>query len=385
MPEPLAWPPLDLSHLRRLTDCTGIIQHAVYSIPDLATGYTTDDNARALQVAVQLESLGHPVQSLLETYLAFLHFVQRESGEFWHGLDYARHPCGGVGSEDTLGRALLACAAVLAWADGTSSRAAAVAPVARRMWDQALPLAARLRFPRGQALALLALARYPARDGERDGLLELAVQLGDAMVARFRHHAGPGWYWFEDVLTYANALLPHGLLAAYRLTEKSEFLRVAQEALQFLQSVVFRQGYLRVVGNRGWFPRGGSPALFDEQPIDAGHMVEACLEAYQLTGESSYLEAARQSLQWFHGRNVLGVSLWDARSGGVCDGLGPDGPNLNQGAESLLAYLSARLAWECQFPTGDTGDPHPAGPPDQSTARGPAQDGDGTAPQKCEP
>lgn len=332
-------PPLDLSHLRRLTDCTGIIQHAVYSLPDRSTGYTADDNARALVVSLLLKRQGYDVQDLPERYLGFLYYLQSESGEFEHGLDYSRQPLGKTGSEDTWGRVMLACALA-------ASQPGQLAQVARRMWKRALPLARGLRYPRGKALGLLALASYPNESEEREEGRQLAQELGDSLIRDYRRACGPGWFWFEDILTYANALLPHGLLAAYRLTESPAHLKVAQESLEFLCSVVFPDGYLQVVGNRGWFPRQGPRALFDEQPLDAGHLVEACLEAYRLTGQKGYRQAAEKSLAWFHGKNTLGVGLLDPATGGVYDGLGPEGPNLNQGAESLLAYLSARLAWE---------------------------------------
>lgn len=383
---PEQWPPLNLSHLRRLTDETGLIQHALYSLPDLATGYTTDDNARALAVATRLQAAGFDVSDLVTRYLALLYYLQDEhTGLFWHGLDYSRRMVGGVGGEDTQGRALLACATVMRPTAAGSLAAPTVttvtesapyagihsfAPgqVARRMWRRALAGTGEghspweYRYPRGQALALLALATHPqvqaedpfpateadahtgAGPGHRD-LRQVARDLGEQLVAAYRHTAGPGWHWFEEILTYANAILPHGLLAAYQLTEVPAFLTVATDALDFLLEVSFPEGYLRVVGNRGWYPRDGKRALFDEQPVDAGHLVECCLEAYRLSGHHRYLEAARQAMAWFHGTNALGIPLYQAATGAVYDGLGPDGPNLNQGAESVLSYLSARLSW----------------------------------------
>jgi len=335
----LVLPELKLDHLLRLTDCTGIIQHAAYALPDRATGYTTDDNARALIAALRVGELaGHQAAlRLAERYLSFLWHAQNPDGRFRNFMDYSRRFLEEVGSEDASGRALWACGVTVA------AGHAHLEASARRMLERALPAVARLRAPRARAFALLGLAAWLEAEPGRTAVRALAVRLAEALVRQYRRTAGPGWHWFEDVLTYSNAVLPLALFRAYQATGRRSFLRVAAESLAFLSECHFRDGTLRLIGNRGWFRRGAARADFDEQPEDAGLLVLAHAAAYQATGREEHRRLAEDCFAWFLGRNALGCPLYEPRTGGCYDGLTPDGPNLNQGAESLLAYLLARL------------------------------------------
>jgi len=336
----LPLPPLKLDHLYRLTDCTGIIQHSFYSLPDRSSGYTTDDNARALIVALRLWcSTGEKgVLALAERYLAFLSYVQEGDGKLHNFVDYSRRFVDLVGSEDAQGRAV--------WALGTAMALLPASPIgrnARRVFDRMLPWLGELEASRAISYALLGLAQVAGVHPEKQRLGQLLHRLADVLVERYRATSSPGWYWFEDSLTYSNAVMPLALLEVYRTTGNQRYRRIALESLRFLQEVVFPRGYLQVVGNEGWYRRGGRRAFFDEQPVDAGLMVLACLTASEL-GEREFLEPAFRAFAWFHGENSLGAPLYDPDTGGCCDGLTPRGPNANQGAESLLAYLLAYTA-----------------------------------------
>lgn len=272
--------------------------------------------------------------ALAEKYLAFLTYAQTPGGRFRNFMDYTRRFLDEEGSEDCFARALGACVEVMA--------NPGVSPgwrlLAGRLWARALPHAGSLRAPRAQALTLVALRRYHEAFPDRATAV-LVERLGQRLLTCYRKTAGPGWYWFEDIMTYANGALAQGMLAAYDITGQRSYLRVARESLDFLNDCCFRHGHARLVGNRHWYPRGGTPADFDEQPLDAAHLVEANLEAYLVTGVSRYRELARRAAAWFAGQNQHGVSLVDPVTGGCYDGLTPDGVNLNQGAESLLACL----------------------------------------------
>jgi hypothetical protein len=325
-------------HLHRLTDCTGLIQHATYSLPDLASGYTTDDNSRALAVLMRApDTRADPgLQRLAERYLSFLAYAQTATGWFRNFMDYSRRFLDEEGSEDCFGRALVACAEVMVGEDAHPTRGATL--LARRLWSRALPHAPRLRAPRARALTLVALQRYHEAFPQ-PRLQTLAHSLGESLLHAYRNSAAPGWRWFEDTITYSNGVLPQGIMAAYLVTGQRKFLRAGRETLDFLNDCCFRRGYLKLVGNRHWYRRGTTPADFDEQPVDAAHLVEANLVAYLVTGASCYRELALRAAAWFHGHNQLGISLVDSSTGGCYDGLTPDGVNLNQGAESLLAHL----------------------------------------------
>lgn len=337
----ISLPGLKLDHLLRLTDCTGIIQHATYSLPDRRTGYTTDDNARALIVALRLyDQLGDPrALRLAEGYLSFLAYAQTEGGTFRNFMDYDRRFLEEEGSQDAMGRAV--------WAAGLAVAEAPTASFglyARRILERALPSLPGLDAPRARAHAILGLCRYlEAQPDNRQAQGALRV-LATSLVDLFRLQAVPGWRWFEGILTYSNAVLPMALLEAHAATGSKAYLKSALESLGFLTDAVIEQGVVRLVGNAGWYPRGGRKAAFDEQPEDAGLLVLACLAAQRATGRQEFSDLATAVFGWFLGQNALGQPLYDGDTGGCYDGLTPGGVNLNQGAESLLAYLLSYLA-----------------------------------------
>lgn len=333
-------------HLRRLTDDTGVIQHALGPVPDRRTGYTTDDNARALSVVLRAARSGLPAElDLAERYLAFLVYAQEDDGGFHNFFAYDRRPLPEEPSEDCHGRALRALVDAVEYWRGQGPDATAA-----RLLERALPRCRRLAAPRGLAHVALACAqaveRWPKDDAPlpRAALAELLEACAGALAERYRAVRGPGWFWFEEVMTYENAVLPQALICAGRVLGRRACLEDGLEALRFLCAATFPGGTFRPVGNRGWYPRGGRPAAFDQQPLEAAATVEACLEAYRATGDADWLRQALAAARWFTGDNVLGVSLLDPISGGCYDGLTPEGVNRNQGAESTLAWLAARVA-----------------------------------------
>lgn len=340
-----------LAHLRRLTDETGVVQHALGALPDRRTGYTTDDNARALTAVLRSARLA-PADGLdlAERYLAFLAYAQEPDGGFHNAFSYARRPLRETRSEDCQGRALQALVeAVWFWREDPLGRAAGL------LLERALAVARGLRRPRGLAQAALAWVRWldcAAAAGEaapgaapgRRAVEELLSEAACRLVHCYRRWRLPGWRWFEDALTYENAVLPHAMIAAGRVLGRADWLDAGLDALAFLAELTFRDGTFAPVGNRGWHPRGGPRAEFDQQPIEAGAMVLACLEAHRAAGDGGWRERALAAAAWFLGDNAHGLALLDPCTGGCHDGLTPTGRNANQGAESLLAWLLARLA-----------------------------------------
>ena len=333
-------PEFRLAHLIRMTDDTGLLQHATRNVPNRRHGYCVDDNARGLLVALGSERLARSseTQRLITTYLSFLHHAQREDGHFHNFMDYRRNFLPGRSSEDCVGRAL--------WALGTTVHRVADEGnrrLARAMFDRAMTLPLDFGL-RGCALAVLGLHAYLQAEPENAAARATLESLGDALVKRYEREASPEWCWFEPQLTYDNAMLPLALFQVSSVTGDQTALRVARESLAFLESVCFTEGTLRLIGNAGWYPRGGERAQDDEQPIDAAAFVLAFDGAYAATGDSRYLARMRQSFAWFLGTNRLGLSLYDPSTAGCRDGLEASGMNENQGAESTVSFLLALLA-----------------------------------------
>lgn len=335
--------PLSLSHLQRLTDCFGIVQHAKHSIPDYRTGYTTDDNARALVVAVKhFRMYGDRLScELAARYLAFLLFAHRSDGRFHNYIGFERVPLDEVGSEDCFGRALWA----LTWVLTAPPQHGLVGP-AEAMLHDALQWIPKLEHPRGRAFSLTALYQWHhARPHERDRILELSRPLADSLVERYREHSQPYWDWFLPDMTYANAKLPEALFRAYQMTGVEEYLQVAQHTMDFLSEKTFIDDMLCLVGNRGWYSyRAEEPPLYDQQPIDAAAMVDSCLAAFDATAAATHLRRAWLALEWFFGRNHQEAFLYEGEAGGCFDGLMQHGVNLNQGAESTICLLLSQLS-----------------------------------------
>lgn len=349
------FPPLRLDHLRRMTDDTGLIQHALGAVPNRWTGYTTDDNARALLLTVRAAREGYPeAEELAHTYLAFLAFALEPSGWFHNNISYDRRFLPEEPSADTQARALWALAeAAHYW--GASDHGWAAADLFRK----GLKGAREVHSIRGWAGLIMALSAFwPGPEGwapEKEhweagpGPEETAVWMEDLarrLVKAYEDHRDGSWRWFEDKMTYENALLPLALLRAGRVLEKERYHEVGLETLRFLSQVTFEGDLFVPVGNDGWYPKGGRKAIYDQQPLEAGMMVWAALEAYRVTDDPLWYRRAEAAGRWFLGQNTLGLALYDEKTGGCRDGLSPEGVSRNQGAESTLVWLLARQVLE---------------------------------------
>jgi len=334
---------ISLEHLRRLTDCSGVIQHANYALPDYRTGYTTDDNARALMVAVRHHRIyGDDLSRELATrYLAFLNYAQEEDGRFHNFIGYDRRFLEETESEDTFGHALSAVAHLL-----HSPPYSGLTGAAERIFHLALPHVGDLEHPRGRALSVIALYWWAkARPTEAPRANQMIRPLADYLLARFNEHSRPDWRWLLPEMTYGNAKLPEALFRAYQMTGDAGYLKVARTSFDFLSEKAFPGEVLCLVGNHGWYRQSDEePPLYDQQPIDAAAMVEAALAAFEATNEADYLRRAQLALEWFFGRNIRGESLYDPETGGCFDGLMDTGVNRNCGAESTICLLLAHLS-----------------------------------------
>ena len=334
-------PMLKLDHVTRLTDDTGILQHAIFSVPNYGEGYTTDDNARALILAVLLEQMEATVPSRTESlscrYLAFLeHAFNPKLGRFRNFLNYDRRWTEKNGSEDSHGRALWALGSALGRSENRGLRGAA-----GRLFESALPAVVTFTSPRAWAFTVLGIHEYlTSFPGDRDAQ-KLSSVLGMRLLEMYGAVRKPSWKWFEDVVAYSNARLPQALLLAGDSDDR--LISAGLESLDWLLSVqrCESKGHFVPIGSQGFYRQTGEKARFDQQPIEAAGMVSACLQAYRTTGDGHWRSQAWSVFKWFLGDNDLQLSLYDSTTGGCRDGLHPDRVNENQGAESTLSFLTA--------------------------------------------
>jgi len=342
-------PDVNPSHLVTLTDSTGVVQHAQFSVPDYRHGYSTDDQARALVVAVKaarVQTEQTVWSELAGRYLAFLLYAfDGESRRFGNFLTYQRTWAKPVATEDVHGQALWALAHVVNLSNHPGHR-----DLAAHLLERGLPPTTAFSSPRAIAFSALAaqlyLRRYTGASQVR-GMLDV---LARRLLLQFEQNAGEDWPWLEDSLTYANARIPHGLIEAGQALANPAMVEWGLKALGWLETIQWSdRGWFAPVGSNGWYPRGGSMARFDQQPIEAFTMLDACLAAYRVTHEPRWAAAGRRAFQWFLGENDLGVPLYDYATGACFDGLHPDRVNRNQGAESTICWLlSLLLMYELQ-------------------------------------
>jgi hypothetical protein len=336
-------PALKLDHLKRLTDRTGVLQHAIFSVPKYGEGYTTDDNARALILALQLEQLGATVPSkttgLASRYLAFLeHAFNERLGRFRNFLSYDRHWTEEAGSEDSHGRAVWALGTVLGRSDDRGLKGAA-----GRLFEFALPATVTFTSPRAWAFTVLGIQEYLAAfPGDRDAQ-KLRSVLATRLLEMYDAIKTPTWKWFENVVAYSNARLPQALLAAGASTSDERMISAGLESLEWLSSIqrCSAQGHFVPIGSQGFYHQNGEKARFDQQPVEAAGTISACLQAFRVTRDDHWRREAWSVFTWFLGENDLHLPLYDSATGGCRDGLHPDRVNENQGAESTLSFLTA--------------------------------------------
>jgi len=337
--KPRELPQLKLNHLSRMTDSTGVFQHAVFSVPNFAEGYCTDDNARAFVLAVLLGELGESAEysrSLATTSGAFLHHAfDIHTKRFHNLLSFERKWLDERGSEDCHGRAL--------WALGIAvgrSPFRSFQMMAGQLFAQALPALTGFTSPRAWAFGLIGIHEYLRRLSGDSLVNQTRETLTCRLMASFEAVAAPEWQWFEDELSYDNAKLAHALIASGQATGQPAVLNRGLQALRWLTRLqMSEQGHFRPIGSNGFYHRGGTRATFDQQPVEAHATVSACLEAYRATSDVCWLEHAQRAFDWFIGWNDLGLELYSLETGGCRDGLHVDRVNGNQGAESTLAFL----------------------------------------------
>lgn len=333
-------PEFSLEHVLRLTDGTGIVQHAKYGIANLKEGYCLDDNARALIMTLMAfqQNKSKEALDLLPIYLSYIQYMQKDDGNFRNFLSFGRGYLDEVGSEDSFGRTVWALGFLINSAPNNSYR-----EFAEELFIHSVPHFNSLVHMRGVANTIIGISHYLKIHPYNDELLNQLKALTVPLIEAYDRLRGPDWHWFEEKLTYDNAILPLALLHSSEITGDQHVSEVAFESIEFLDKLTLSKGYLSPVGSDGWYYRGSDMAIFDQQAIETMAMVLMYAKAYDISQKADYINKMYMSYLWFLGENTLRLPLYDHETKGCCDGLQPGGLNRNQGAESTLAYLVSHL------------------------------------------
>jgi len=334
VPEP------SLAHLKRLTDDTGLYQHAKFTTPNRKYGYCTDDNARAV-IAMTKYYSQYPEPGALELfdiYLSFILHSQNDDGSVRNFMNFDRTWVKNEPASDALGRVLWAFGTVMAKPPSPSYLS-----IIKDCFDRSVEYVEK-QYPRGMAYSILGMSDYLKQfPGASDIKRQLAIA-ADGLIAQYEENSLADWQWFEDALTYDNAVLPHALFVAGLIFGDKKYIEAAEKTCEFLLANTFNGEHFSFVGCKGWYEHGKTKAAFDQQPIQAKSMVMMLRPAYDATQNSRYLTLQRKAFDWFLGENDLHIPLYDFRTKGCCDALIPGGVNSNQGAESTLSFLLSLLA-----------------------------------------
>jgi glycosyltransferase involved in cell wall biosynthesis len=332
LPEP------SLIHLRRLTDDTGIFQHACFTIPERKNGYCTDDNARAVIAMTKYYSQYADAQALrlLDIYLAFIMHSQDEKGYVRNLMKFDRSWAADEAINDAHGRVLWAYGTVLA-----NPPSSAYIPVIKDRFDNSAQHI-NGQMPHGLAYSILGMADYLKQFPGASEIKRRMEFAADKLLALYEQNSTDDWQWFENRLVYDNAVFPCALYAAGQVLG-DKYVEVADKTCRFLLSQTYNGSHFSFVGCQGWFPKGGRKAKFDQQPIEIASTVMMLKAAYDASGDGSFLKLQKKAFDWFLGENDLGLAVYDFKTKGCRDGLMECGVNENEGAESLLSFLLSLL------------------------------------------
>jgi len=336
-------PEIKFDHIVKLTDNFGIIQHARYSKPNKRFGYSLDDIARAL-IACAMHYKNSPspqLEKLMKVYMNFIKFCQRKNGSFVNIVSYKKEK-EKTFEEDVQGRTIWALGYIIT----RNYLPAKIKKDALKYFHLALSQLPNIKAPRSIAFAMQGLYFYLKSFSKQNKIKRIFDKFADHLVEIYKNNASHNWLWFENSLTYSNSKLPEALFYAYDLSKNKKYLKIAKSSLGFLDSITFGSDYYSAIGQKGWYSKGEERSYFDQQPEDAATMVQTKIAAYKITKNKKYLDDALKAFQWFLGKNYLSLMVYDEVTGGCHDGLGQYDLNLNEGAESSICYLMARLSFE---------------------------------------
>lgn len=339
------FPRIKLDHIINLTDDFGMIQFCKHSTPDKTSGYTLDDNSRALIISVlhnrlyNKEALGEITGNLAKTYLKFIEISQEEDGNYKNNHKNEEEKLNSH-SQDSFGRTI--------WSLGfaiNKSLDPLIVEKARKLFDRSFNYIDKIESPRAKAFLIIGMYYYFKSSGDEKILIKIK-KLADDLASHYDKESSADWNWFESYLTYSNAKLPEAMFLAYEAIKDEKYLDIAKKTLNFLTNLMLIEGEFSPIGQNGWYKRNGERAFFDQQPLDVSSMTTAYLTAHSITKEPEYYNKAILSFNWFLSKNHLKQMIYDDTTGGCYDGLGKHTVNLNQGAESTVSYHLARIFLE---------------------------------------
>lgn len=339
--------PLDISYLSHLTDAVGIIQHTHHAIPDRKFGYSTDDNARAFIVVSQLykQRKTSKTLKLIELYVSFLTFAQEANGKFHTFLNFTGSWDDATDVTDPFGKAMWALGINLFLNDNSRLEQSV-----HSLFIRNLSQMDNIRDLRTAAYTMLGMYYYIlAYETKTDAavlVIEYLEKLADFLIEAYEKNSAPGWEWFENIVTYDNFRLPQALFAAYMITGKERYKKIAVSTLKFVTSCNYdkQNGYFDFIGQNGWYAKGQKKANYDQQPLEAAAAVDAYLFAAKALRKKAFSNQALLAFEWFFGNNRNHRSIYDENTKGVFDGLTLRGVNQNEGAESIACFLMSCLS-----------------------------------------
>ncbi|MDZ4713692.1 MAG: glycosyltransferase family 4 protein [bacterium] len=347
-------PDVNMTHLKNLTDSTGIHQHAVFFIPNRNEGYCTDDNVRALMVALLHKQIFNDgtVNSLINTYLTFLHHAfNKENNLFRNFMSFDRKWLDDAGSEDCNGRVIFVLGYMIKNQPFNS-----VLSLAKSLFDQSIRSMKEYQSPRAMSHIIMGCVFYLHKfSGDRE-IRKILKTLSDRLCQHYTTTCDEEWKWFEEYLTYENARLPQALLMSGKFLNNQKYIKAGLSSLEWLLEQLYEseKKYISLVGNDGWYHKNKVKAKFDQQPLEIPALIDACYQAYLITEDNVWINHISKSFCWFLGSNVRQEALIDFTTGACYDGLNSAMLNENQGAESTICWLWSlhrmiRISQELQF------------------------------------
>ncbi|MHA1291701.1 MAG: glycosyltransferase [Promethearchaeota archaeon] len=337
----MAFPKITLKYLKKLTDNFGMIQFAKYSTPDKLSGYTLDDNARALLAFTMHYNLFKDSNNLeyIQRYLEFINYTLKNDNKMYNVVDCDRNIKQDGWSEDAHGRAMWA----LGYLISSKKIPENLKKKGRVIFEKGLNVVNSFKSPRAIAFIIIGLYFYSKEYEVKSSLIQ---KFADFLIGLYKNSSNHDWKWFEKYLTYSNSKLSESLMYAFKATNNRKYLKIATISLEFLINNTFTDDKFAPIGQNGWYFKGQPKAEFDQQPVDVASTVQTLIVAYKITKEEKYLKQAIIAFEWFLGRNHLNQVVYDETTGGCCDGIKKFSVNMNQGAESSISYLLARLTLE---------------------------------------
>lgn len=340
---PFEMPELKLDHIYRLTDDVGILQHAKFIVPIRKHGYSTDNNARALIATILTQNLSpedYNLINLVSKYLSFLlHAFNEKNRRFRNFMGYDRRWLDETGTDDCHGRAIWSLGITIG-----SSKIPQLADIALDTFNKAVSILPKLTSPRAWAFGIVGIHAYLIRFSGDSNIRRIREELAYKLYDLYLENASDNWQWIEEIITYDNGKIPEALLMSGQWIQNGDMVDAGIKMLEWLIKIqTNKNNGFSPIGNKGWYHKDGEKAIFDQQPIEAQSICEACVEAYKVTQNKKWISEARKCSEWFLGNNDINISLYDYKTGGCYDGLGYNGININQGAESTLAWLLTLL------------------------------------------